>query len=151
MSQSLALNLIHLIYSTRDRRPTLDPPWRGDLYALTVQVFEKLDCTVLAIDGTDDHIHLLFLLHPSQKLTDVVRSVKATTSKWINDNGLTPDTRFEWQGGYAGFSVSQSNVERVKEYIERQEEHHRRISFQDELRAILEKHGVNFDEQYLWD
>lgn len=151
MSQSLALNLIHLIYSTRDRRPTLDPPWREDLYAMSVSVLQRLECPVLSIGGTDDHLHILFLLSKNQKLSDVVRSVKSTTSKWIHEKDLVPDMRFEWQGGFAAFSVSQSNVDRVKDYIAQQEEHHRRLSFQDELRAILDKHGVAFDEQYLWD
>jgi putative transposase len=151
MSQSLALNLMHLIFATRERRPVLDPLWREDLYAIQVNILQQLDCPVLAIGGTDDHVHLIFMLSPTQKLADAVRHVKATSARWIQENQLVRDMRFEWQGGYAAFSVSQSNVERVKEYIQRQEEHHRRISFQDELRAILDKHELPYDERYLWD
>lgn len=99
------------------------------------------------IGGVEDHVHLLLKLKPTHCLSDFVRVIKANSSKWINDEALI-DARFAWQEGYSVFTVSQSQVETVRTYLQRQEEHHATASFKDELRGLCEKHGVEFDETH---
>jgi REP element-mobilizing transposase RayT len=149
VSQSLVKNLIHLVYSTKSRKPWISAAVRPNLYAYQAGIFKNLDSPALVIGGTDDHVHALFSLSKNHALKDVVQAVKHDSSTWMKQESKTPD--FHWQAGYAGFSVSPSNVEEVRRYIQRQEEHHRKMSFQDELRLLLERHGIEFDERYLWD
>ena len=151
MPQSLVKNLIHLVYSTKERRPWIPQSVQERLWAYQAGIFDNLECPALIIGGVDDHVHALFSLSKNCALKDIVEEVKKSSSKWMKtkdgaDNGL-----FTWQAGYAGFSVSESNVKVVKEYIRNQAEHHRRITFHDELRLLFQKHGVEFDERYVWD
>lgn len=150
MSQSLAKNLLHLVFSTKHRRPLLATDLRPALFAYQAGTLKNLKSPAIVIGGIEDHIHILFLLSKAAALADVVEELKTSSSIWFKQQaGGTRD--FAWQPGYAAFSVSESNVAAVAEYIRTQEEHHRRMTFQDELRAILTKHGVEFDERYLWD
>jgi putative transposase len=112
-------------------------------------IFSPLDSPAILIGGVEDHVHVLFNLSRSHALKEVVGKVKAESSAWIKKNSLHHD--FYWQAGYGAFSVSETNVETVRKYIRNQEEHHRRISFQDEFRALCEKHGLEIDERYAWD
>ena len=102
------------------------------------------------IGGVDDHIHALFTLSKNHPLTKIVEEVKKGSSKWMKIDG-PKNTDFHWQAGYAAFSVSPSNIPIVTRYIENQDEHHKKMTFQDELRALLRRHGLEFDERYLWD
>ncbi len=150
MSQSLAANWIHLIYSTKNREPFLRDEIREKLWAYKAGVLKKLESPARIINGTADHAHLLFRLSKNYTLAKVVEEVKKGSSKWIKTCG--PAYRgFHWQSGYAAFSVSKSNLNPVAKYIAEQEEHHRGRVFQDEYRAFLKRHGVEFDERYLWD
>jgi REP element-mobilizing transposase RayT len=150
MAQSLAKNLIHLIYSTKNRTPSLAKDIRAKLFAFKAGVLKQLQSPALVIGGTADHVHIVFSLSKNQALADVVEEIKKASSKWMKTQG--PAFRsFYWQAGYGAFSVSQSNLEKVKRYIRRQEEHHKTLSFQDEFRAFLTRHGIMFDERYLWD
>ena len=107
-------------------------------------------CPTLAMNGTADHVHALFNLSRSKSLAEIVEELKTSTSKWIKSKA--PEFQgFHWQAGYSAFSVSQSNVDDVIDYVRRQQEHHRGRSFQDELRALLRRHQIPFDETYLWD
>jgi putative transposase len=150
LAQSLVQNLVHMVYSTKDRRPLIRGEGREPMHAMSVSVLQRLDCPVLCIGGTEDHVHLLFLLSKNEALASVVRTVKASTSKWANTEAVFGN-EFAWQGGYGAFSVSQSNAKQVKAYIQNQEEHHRELSFQDEFRLLLKKHGIEYDERYVWD
>jgi REP element-mobilizing transposase RayT len=150
MPQSLAKNLIHLIYSTKNRRPWIAPEHREALYAYQAGIFREWDSPALIIGGVEDHVHTLFVLSKNHPLMKVVEEVKRGSSKWMKAEGPR-HAGFFWQTGYAAFSVSQSNVEDVKRYIANQEEHHRRTSFQDELRAFFRRHEIVFDERYVWD
>ena len=150
MPQSLTQNLLHLIYSTKERRPQLTPDFRDSMHAMSASVLQRLESPAICIGGVEDHVHILFSLSKKKSLVDVVRDVKANTSKWANEQGFA-DSQFQWQSGYGAFSVSQSNVIRVKEYIQAQDEHHKEWSFQDEFRAILKKHKIEYDERYVWD
>ena len=113
-------------------------------------ISKELDCDPVLIGGIEDHVHLLCRLGRTISQSDWIKELKRVSSAWLKNQA--PDLRtFQWQGGYADFGVSVSNLEPVKRYIEKQEAHHRKISFQDELRLLLKKHRLEWDEKYLWD
>jgi hypothetical protein len=104
----------------------------------------------IQIGGTADHVHLLVTLRQDREISAVLRDIKAASSGWVHDS--FPAARsFAWQAGYGAFTVSHSAIEAVKEYIANQQEHHKKLTYQDEFRALLKKHGIQFDEKYLWD
>ena len=151
MSQSLSAVYIHLVFSTKERQPFLqEPETREALHAYLGDVCKTLDCPSVIAGGMEDHVHLLARLGRKITQADCVKELKRVSNVWLKEQGRDY-ADFQWQGGYAAFSVSPSNLERVKRYISNQEEHHRRGSFQDELRALLRKHDVEWDERYLWD
>ena len=151
MSQSLARVILHVTFSTKDRRPFLkDADIRAGLYAYMAGALQDIKCVPILINGVEDHVHILCNLSRTVCIADLVEVAKTEPSKWMKEQGRAY-ADFYWQAGYGAFSVSQSNVEMVRAYIARQEEHHRRDSFQDEFRALCAKHGVNIDERYAWD
>jgi REP element-mobilizing transposase RayT len=149
MSQSLAKNLIHLTFSTKDREPSLKSEAREGLHRYMAGILCDLDSPALIINSVADHAHLLFNLNKNQPLCDVVMEVKRGSSKWLKTQGLS-FCQFHWQGGYGAFSIGQSGVSEVKSYIARQEEHHRVKTFQEEFRGFLKRYEIAFDEQYIW-
>jgi REP element-mobilizing transposase RayT len=150
MSQSLVNNLVHLVYSTKKRQPWIVKEHRAGLFAYQAGIFKKWASPALLIGGTEDHVHVLISLSKNHALNKVIEEVKKSSSKWMKTDGPR-NLKFYWQAGFGAFSVSQSNVEHVKRYIENQEEHHRRMTFQDELRALLRRHKVAFDGRFIWD
>ena len=151
MSQSLVKNLIHLVYSTKHRKPWIPDDVRDRLFAYQAGIFRQWESPSLVIGGVEDHIHALFSLSKNHAIKTIVEEVKKGSSKWMKTVEGAGNTDFQWQNGYAGFSVSQSNVEEVSKYIENQAEHHRKTTFQDELRGLFKRHGIDFDERYVWD
>jgi REP element-mobilizing transposase RayT len=150
MGQSLAKNLIHLIFSTKHRAPLLAADLRPDLHAYLGGILREWHSPALRVGGVEDHVHILFQLSKNHALARVVEEVKKGSSKWIKTKAA--ELRgFHWQNGYGAFSVSPSNVPAVDRYIANQEEHHRRLTFQDEFRGFLKRHGVEYDERYVWD
>ncbi len=150
MSQSLVRNLIHLVYSTKERHAWIAKDHRDALFAYQAGIYQGWDSPALVIGGAEDHIHALFSLSKNHALMKIVEEVKKGSSKWMKIEG-PKNPEFYWQAGYGAFSVSQSNVDEVKRYIENQEEHRRRMTFQEELRALFRRHEVKFDERYVWD
>ncbi len=150
MSQSLVKNLVHLVYSTKHRQSWIPAETRDGLYAYQAGIFKQWESPALAIGGTEDHVHALFSLSKNHALMKIVEETKKGSSKWMKADG-SGNKDFYWQNGYAAFSVSRSNVVEVQRYIENQEEHHHRMTFQEELRALLGRHGIEFDERYVWD
>ncbi len=150
MSQSLVKNLVHLVYSTKHRQPWIPDEVRDGLYAYQAGIFKRWESPALAIGGAEDHVHALFSLSKNHALMKIVEEVKKGSSKWMKTDGPR-NQAFHWQNGYAAFSVSRSNVADVQRYIEKQEEHHRRMTFQEELRALFGRQGIEFDERYVWD
>jgi putative transposase len=148
MAQSLTQLFVHLVFSTKERRKMLGPAIREELEAYIVGLLENRECQPVIVKAVDDHVHMLFLLSKNLAFSKAVGEIKAVSSKWIKSKGRDWRT-FEWQGGYGAFSVSSSNVARVKAYIAGQEEHHRKRSFEEELRLLLQKHNVQYDERYL--
>ena len=151
MPQSLSAVYLHLVFSKKDRRPFLrDKTVRDALHAYMGGVSKTLDCPPLIVGGVEDHVHLLCRFARTITQAEWVKELKRVSNGWLKEHGRDY-ADFEWQGGYADFSVSQSNLEAVKEYIASQEEHHRKMTFQDELRTLLRKHEIEFDERYVWD
>ena len=151
MPQSLANVLVHVVFSTKERRALLqNTDHRDDMHRYLAGISAKLDCPVIIVGGPADHVHLLANQSRTIALAEWVKELKRASSLWAKDK-TQQWSLFQWQAGYGAFSVSQSQKERVQEYTQSQEEHHRRISFQDELRKIFEKHGMAFDERYVWD
>lgn len=150
MASTFTNLLYHIVYSTRYRRETVAPAWQSDLYAYIGGIIRERDGIPLEIGGMPDHIHILAKLSPRRAIMDVLRDVKAGSSKWVNDRRLTPD-RFEWQTGYGAFSVSQSQVMVVRSYIRHQEQHHRKTSFHDEFVTLLRRHEIEFDRKYVFE
>ena len=151
MAQSLSRLWTHLIFSTKDRFPFLrDKVLRGEMHAYLAEMLRVHDCETLIVGGVEDHTHSLFALSRTHSIASVVKEVKRTSSGWIKTTSRRM-SKFYWQGGYAAFSVSQSNLADVIRYIENQEEHHKRVTFQDEYRAFLKAYGMEYDERYVWD
>ena len=151
MSQSLARVVLHVVFSTKNRSPFFrDSNLRTKLYAYMAGVLQNIQCDAILINGVEDHVHILCNLARTTTIAGLLEEIKKATSKWMKNQGPNYSD-FSWQGGYGTFSVSQSRIEAVKEYIAKQEEHHRKESFQDELRALCRKHGVAFDERFVWD
>src|SRR6266545_7062271 len=129
MPQSLARIWVHLIFSTKDRHPFLsDKPLRTDTHAYLATVLRSHECETLIVGGVEDHVHALFALSRNYSISEIVKEIKRTSSRWVKEQAA--HKRFGWQGGYGAFSVSQSQLEQVIRYIEQQEEHHRRATFQ---------------------
>jgi putative transposase len=150
MPQSLSSILIHLIFSTKNREPFITPVIEPELHPYMASIFRALKSPSLAIDGTSDHLHMLFSLSRVMKIADIVEEVKTDSSKWIKTKGLE-FRNFHWQTGYGAFSIGQSQVPILKRYIARQKLHHQRITFQDEYRKFLKTYGIDYDERYVWD
>src|SRR5436190_19686808 len=138
----------HIVFSTKDRVPALTADKRENLFRYTWGILKNKDCHLYRIGGVEDHIHVLTSLHSTVALADLVRDIKVSTSAWIKDNGVF--SKFtHWQDGYGAFTVSHDDKDAVIEYIKGQPEHHKKVSFGDELRGLLVKFGVEFDEKYL--
>ncbi len=151
MPQSLSCVLVHLVFSTKDRAPFLkDVGLRTECHAYLGGVSKKLECPPHIVGGTEDHVHLLCRLGRTVTQAEWVKELKRVTSVWIKqrDPALLD---FAWQNGYGVYSVSASNADKVRAYISGQEDHHRKRTFQDEYRAFLRKHGMEWDERYVWD
>ena len=150
MSQSLSSILVHLVFSTKNREPFITPIIEAELHPYMAKIFRELKSPSLAIDGTDDHVHILFSLARIVTVADLVEEIKTSTSKWIKTKG--PEFRgFQWQRGYGAFSIGQSNVEALKRYIHAQKKHHQQTTFKVEYRKFLKAYGIDYDERYVWD
>ncbi len=137
---------VHIIFSTKNHKPFLDEPETNRLFEYIGGVIKNTKATLLSVGGTRDHVHVAVRLHPELSLVDFVRTIKTNSSKWVHE---TLSQRFEWQEGYSAFSVSQSIVGKVIDYIRGQKEHHRKLSFKEELQNFLKKHKIDYDEKYL--
>jgi len=139
--------LLHLIFSTHQRRPLIEPEIRSELFAYLGGIVRELNGTALIVNGAKNHVHMLVRVRPAHAPAKIARVVKTNSSRWIRER--IPD--FAWQTGYGVFSVSESGVPAVMKYIAHQEEHHRTHSFKDEFRAFLKKNRIVVDEKYIWD
>jgi REP element-mobilizing transposase RayT len=151
MPQSLVQIYVHFVYSTKHRRPFLrDDQFRDRTHRYLAGICTNLKCPSLIVGGTEDHVHVLCRLGKKICVADLIRDVKRDSSKWIKTEQPAL-AEFLWQQGYGAFSISPSHVDALKQYIEAQQEHHRRETFQDELRRLCRKYGLDIDERYVWD
>jgi REP element-mobilizing transposase RayT len=137
----------HLVFSTKGRDPIIAPEWRPSLHKYLAGTCSGLGADCEIVGGTADHVHLLVELRAMHRLSDFMRELKRTSSSWVHADISEPE--FAWQEGYAAFSVSASGLDEVRRYVENQAEHHRERSFLEELRLMLQRSGVKFDERYL--
>jgi REP element-mobilizing transposase RayT len=150
MPQSLSNVIVHIIFSTKNREPWLDAATRPRMHAYLATICRDLDAEVLCVGGVADHVHIVTTLPRTVSQAQLIEGIKKPSSKWIKT--LEAQYRgFSWQRGYGAFSVSQSQLKTVVPYVQRQEEHHRNRTFQEEYRELLRLHAVKFDEQYMWD
>ena len=151
MPQSLAQIYLHIVFSTKNRRPFLqDAAIRDELHKYLGGTCNNRGCPVLRVGGVADHVHVLCRLGKTISVADLVKELKRESSQWVKTKGPELED-FYWQSGYGAFSVSPAHVEVLREYIGKQEELHRTVTFQDEFRRLLAKYGVEFDERYVWD
>jgi len=147
MAQTYSELMVHVVFSTKERQPLIVDSIISDLHAYLGGIVRKLDSTALAIGGVADHVHLLMAYPPRLAIADMVRTIKSNSSSWVHEKW--PDRLFQWQAGYAAFSVSESSREQVVRYIQQLQDHHQQTSFQDELLAFLKRHQVDYDEANL--
>ena len=140
----------HVVFATKYRHPTITDTIQERLYEYIGGTLRAKRSHLIKIGGVKDHVHLLARLSPAIAVADVVRDIKANSSKWMNEQPETTKT-FEWQKGYGAFTVSYSQIAVVEQYIRNQEEHHRTRSFQEEYIEFLERHGIDFRLEYLFE
>ena len=150
MAHTFTNLLCHVIFSTKDRLPQIDADLRPRLMAYLGGIVRELHAAPLIANGPDDHVHLLVGLPATLAVADLVRVVKANAWRWVHEQWPARKA-FAWQTGYGAFSVSQSSAEAVRQYIAGQEEHHRHVSFQEEFVAFLKRHGIAYDDRYIWE
>lgn len=142
-------NLVHFVWGTQGRRSWIRPEWKDRLYGYIGGVLRHRKCVMLAAGGVDDHIHVLASLPATVTLSDAASAMKSNSSRWIHET-VPQSEGFAWQEGYGAFSVSKSAEQAVTAYIHHQEEHHARQKFTEEFVALLDRHGIPYDERYLW-
>jgi REP element-mobilizing transposase RayT len=150
MAQSLSKIYVHITFSTKNRYPFIDKNIENELWAYIGGICKNIECNPLRVGGHLDHVHICCLL--SKKITQIklLEEVKKESSKWLKTKGVQYE-KFYWQDGYGIFSVNPSQLDRVVAYIDNQEKHHRKKTFQEELLAFLKKYNVEYDERYLWN
>ncbi len=149
MSQSLSKILVHAVWHIKTTSPEIKKEDRYDLYGYMFGVLETIGCTPICINGVGNHVHLLFALSKTHSMATVVEKVKTSSNKWLKNRGKYYDD-FSWQKGYGAFSVSESVCPTAKRYIERQEQHHAQIDFQNEYLQLLQKNNVPYDINHLF-
>jgi REP element-mobilizing transposase RayT len=150
MSQSLAAILVHIVFSTKNREPLIQPAIEPELFAYIAKICQSARSPALIINGMPDHIHMLVNLGRSKSVADLVEEVKSSSSAWMKTKGHGFE-QFYWQNGYGAFSIGQSGMKPLKDYIFRQKELHLRRSFQEELRLLFRRYGIQHDERFVWD
>ena len=140
---------LQTVFAVKYRKAVIDPSWKNKLFAVIGNLINETNCKTIIVNGVEDHVHCFLGLRPVVSVSELMKTVKAKSSKFINDHALTSE-RFEWQEGYGVFSYSQSQVDRVYKYIENQEAHHKKQTFRDEYLDFLKSFKVNYDEQYIF-
>ena len=150
MGHTFSNNLYHVVFSTKDRSALLEDRNRDQTHRYICGTARSLGCAVLVINSVSDHIHFLARVKPALSVSAFVGKVKANSSRWIKGRFDLP-YGFQWQSGFSSFTVSPSSVDRVREYIENQQKHHKTVSFADELKAFLDRHGIEYDPAHYLD
>ena len=146
MSHTYFQNVMHVVFSTKERRRFIHADMKERLWSYTAAICKRQKVFVHAIGGMEDHIHMLLQFPATIAISDAVKTIKANSSGWMSDQ----IGKFAWQEGYGAFGVSKSNLAVVVRYIQNQEKHHRRMTFEDEFIALLEKHGIEYDPRFVF-
>jgi len=146
VSHTYTQNVIHVVFSTKDRRKLMSDELRPRMWAFATGICNNLGILVHAVGGMEDHIHLLLQIPPTLAVAKAVLAIKSNSSRWANEEGV----KFAWQQGYGAFSVSSSNVPVVVRYIQNQETHHKKMNFDVEFLALLKKHRIEFDSKFVF-
>ena len=149
MPQSLCKNYIHLVFSTKRRQNLISEGIQDEFFRYLCGIVNNIGCLAIVAGGIENHVHILFELARTMALSVAVKKIKTNSSKWIRSVGGVFD--FDWQDGYAAFSVGQSNVEPVRKYILNQKEHHKDEDYQNELKRYFQIYKIDYDERYVWD
>jgi REP element-mobilizing transposase RayT len=147
MPQSLVKILVHVVFSTKNRTDLIDPEIEPQLFGYIRGIIENHGCRMLIAGGTANHIHILISLGRAD-IVELIGDIKRESSKWMKEHGVG---KFYWQKGYGAFSIGQSQVAAVSNYIRNQKPHHAKQSFEDEFRTLCVKYDVEIDERYCWD
>ena len=139
---------LQTVFAVKYRKAMISNSWKGQLFAIIGNLINESNAKTIIVNGTEDHVHCFFGLKPVMSVAELMKTVKAKSSKYVNDNNLTPH-RFEWQEGYGAFSIGISGVDDTTQYIQTQAEHHRKMSFKEELELFLKKHGMEYVERDL--
>jgi REP element-mobilizing transposase RayT len=145
-STHISLNY-HVVFSTKDRLPQIEPEWRPRLHQYLSGIVRSLGGSPLIAGGVADHVHMLFGLKATHSVAEVLRNVKGSSSHWLHE---TFASRLSWQDGYGAFTVCRSHLDSVADYIAKQEDHHRTRNFQEEYLELLKANGVEYDPRFLW-
>ena len=149
MSNTYTQIHIHAVFAVQNRLSLISPKWKDRLYMYITGVVQKSGHKLIAINGTADHVHILFGMRPTQSLSELMKNIKGSSSKWINDERLVCG-KFSWQEGYGAFSYGKSQIPAVINYINNQEEHHKKTSFSEEYKKFLDAFGIEYDEQFVF-
>ena len=139
---------IHIVFSVKERQKLINPAWKDELYKYICGIANAHEHKIYAIGGMPDHIHILISIKPSSAISDIVREIKANSSRWINEKNFIKGT-FQWQEGYGAFSYAQSQLDTVISYINNQESHHATKTFREEYTELLQKFAIEYDEKYI--
>ncbi|MBI2428246.1 MAG: IS200/IS605 family transposase [Ignavibacteriales bacterium] len=150
MAHTYTQLLTHIVFSTKHRFPFIDAELQERLFPYMGGIIRQLDGIPILVNGVADHVHLLAFLPARMAVSDVLRTVKSNSSRWVHEQ-FSSKSKFEWQTGYAAFSVSRWDLEKIKNYIANQEEHHRKKTFQEEFLQFLKEYEIEYDERYIWD
>ncbi len=141
---------LQVVFAVKYRAAVLDKAWRSQVFGVIGNLINEANCKTIIVNGVEDHVHCFVSLKPVVSVSELMKAVKAKSSKYINDHHLTKE-RFEWQRGYGVFSYSQSHIDKVYHYIKNQEEHHKKQFFKDEYLELLKEFDIGYDEQYLFE
>ena len=150
MASTFTHLVYHVVFSTKHRDPLITATLRDELYKYIGGIIRGEGGKLLEIGGVTDHVHIVAKSKADVSVARLLRLIKANSSKWANERPKR-NGRFGWQTGYAAFSISESQISKVRAYVRNQERHHRRLSFKDELVVLLRKHGIDYDDRYLCD
>jgi REP element-mobilizing transposase RayT len=150
MAQTLVSLMVHVIFSTKNREPLITPQIEPELFAYMGGILKNHESRLLDAGGTTDHVHLLVSQSKNISLSSLMKEVKKDSSSWIKTKGRQ-FRNFHWQDGYGAFSIGRSDISELKKYLANQKEHHRKLTFKEELIKFLDEYGIVYDERYLWN
>lgn len=148
MANTFTQIYLHLVFAVQNRMSLIQPEWKEELYKYITGIIQNNGHKLIAINGTSNHLHIAAGYKPHQLIPDLLQDVKGFSSKWINEKKFVRG-KFNWQSGYGAFSFSHSHMDRVVKYIQNQEKHHKRKTFQEEYKELLEKYDVRYDERFI--